>query len=142
MKFAKINNELTVSDQITIEDLKEIQAQGYKTIFCNRPDHESEDQLDFAIISNEAEKLGIRVIHQPVIGGQISDFDITQFSGYFRLAEKPVFAYCRTGTRCSTLWALSHAKTLPINDILKMTQNAGYDLTPLTDRLVFIQQHP
>ncbi|GBL32283.1 hypothetical protein EMGBS12_05930 [Methylophilaceae bacterium] len=33
MKFAKINNELTVSDQITIEDLKEIQAQGYKTIF-------------------------------------------------------------------------------------------------------------
>jgi len=26
MKFAKINTELTVSDQITIEDLKEIQA--------------------------------------------------------------------------------------------------------------------
>ncbi len=53
MKFAKINNELTVSDQITIEDLKEIQAQGYKTIFCNRPDQESEGQLTFQLLKKK-----------------------------------------------------------------------------------------
>ena len=135
MKFAKINNELTVSDQIAIEDLKEIHAQGYKTIFCNRPDHESEGQLDFSVIEKEAQNLGIKTIHQPVIGGQISDNDIAQFDTYFNTAQKPVFAYCRTGTRCSTLWALSHAKTLPIDDILSKTQNAGYDLSPLRDRL-------
>ena len=135
MKFAKINNELTVSDQITIEDLKEIHAQGYKTIFCNRPDHESDGQLDFSSIEKEAQNLGIKAIHQPVIGGQISDDDITQFSCYFEVAQKPVFAYCRTGTRCSTLWALSHAKKLSIDEILAKTQNAGYDLSPLRDRL-------
>ncbi|MEY3954790.1 MAG: hypothetical protein RL229_190, partial [Pseudomonadota bacterium] len=50
-------------------------------------------------------------------------------------AQKPVFAYCRTGTRCSTLWALSHAKKLPIDEILNKTQIAGYDLSPLLDRL-------
>jgi len=55
MKFAKINNELTVSDQITIEDLKEIHTQGYKTIFCNRPDQESEGQLNFSSIEKEAQ---------------------------------------------------------------------------------------
>ena len=92
MKFAKINNELTVSDQITIEDLKEIKAQGYKTIFCNRPDHESEGQLDFSVIEKEAQNLGIKTIHQPVIGGQISDNDIAQFDAYFKAAQKPVFA--------------------------------------------------
>ena len=135
MKFAKINNELTVSDQIAIEDLKEIHAQGYKTIFCNRPDHESEGQLDFSVIEKEAQNLGIKTIHQPVIGGQISDNDIAQFGSYFEIAKKPVFAYCRTGTRCSTLWALSHAKTLPIDEILSNTQNAGYDLSTLRDRL-------
>ena len=135
MKFAKINNELTVSDQITIEDLKEIQVQGYKTIFCNRPDHESEGQLDFSVIEKEAQNLGIKTIHQPVIGGQISDNDIAQFDTYFNAAQKPVFAYCRTGTRCSTLWALSHAKTLPIDEILSKAQNAGYDLSSLKDRL-------
>ena len=107
MKFAKINNELTVSDQITIEDLKEIQAQGYKTIFCNRPDQESEGQLTFSTIEKEAQNLGIKAIHQPVIGGQISDDDISQFGSSFELAQKPIFAYCRTGTRCSMLWALS-----------------------------------
>ena len=135
MKFAKINNELTVSDQITIEDLKEIKAQGYKTIFCNRPDHESEGQLDFSVIEKEAQNLGIKTIHQPVIGGQISDNDIAQFDAYFKAAQKPVFAYCRTGTRCSTLWALSHAKTLTIDEILSKAQIAGYDLSPLRDRL-------
>jgi sulfide:quinone oxidoreductase len=135
MKFAKINNELTVSDQITIEDLKEIQAQGYKTIFCNRPDQESEGQLNFSVIEKEAQSIGIKAIHQPVIGGQISDDDITQFGCYFEAAQKPVFAYCRTGTRCSTLWALSHAKALPIDEILSKAQVAGYDLFSLRDRL-------
>ena len=135
MKFAKINNELTVSDQITIEDLKEIEAQGYKTIFCNRPDQESEGQLAFSAIEKEAQNLGIKAIHQPVIGGQISEEDIANFGTYFEVAQKPVFAYCRTGTRCSTLWALSHAKILPIDDILSKTQNAGYDLSSLRDRL-------
>ena len=135
MKFAKINTELTVSDQITIEDLKEIQAQGYKTIFCNRPDQESEGQLTFLTIEKEAQNLGIKAIHQPVIGGQISDDDIAQFGSYFELAQKPIFAYCRTGTRCSMLWALSHAKTLPIDEILSKAQIAGYDLSSLRDRL-------
>jgi uncharacterized protein (TIGR01244 family) len=135
MKFAKINSELTVSDQITIEDLKEIHAQGYKTIFCNRPDQESEGQLAFSSIEKEAQNLGIKAIHQPVIGGQISDDDITQFGCYFEVAQKPIFAYCRTGTRCSTLWALSHAKKLSIDEILTSTQNAGYDLSSLRDRL-------
>ena len=135
MKFAKINNELTVSDQITIEDLKEIQAQGYKTIFCNRPDQESEGQLNFSLIEKEAQNLGIKAIHQPVVGGQISNDDIAQFGCYFEMAQKPVFAYCRTGTRCSTLWALSHAKSLPVDEILSKAQIAGYDLSPLRDRL-------
>jgi len=135
MKFAKINTELTVSDQITIEDLKEIQAQGYKTIFCNRPDQESEGQLAFSVIEKEAQNLGIKAIHQPVIGGQISDDDIAQFGSSFELAQKPVFAYCRSGTRCSTLWALSHAKKMPIDEILNKTQIAGYDLSPLLERL-------
>jgi len=127
MKFAKINTELTVSDQITIEDLKEIQAQGYKTIFCNRPDQESEGQLAFSVIEKEAQNLGIKAIHQPVI--------IAQFGSSFELAQKPIFAYCRTGTRCSMLWALSHAKILPIDEILSKAQIAGYDLSPIKDRL-------
>jgi uncharacterized protein (TIGR01244 family) len=135
MKFAKINNELTVSDQITIEDLKEIHVQGYKTIFCNRPDHESEGQLNFSVIEKEAQNLGIKAIHQPVTGGQISDDDIAQFGNYFENAQKPIFAYCRTGTRCSTLWALSHAKKLPVDEILSKAQIAGYDLSSLRDRL-------
>jgi len=70
-----------------------------------------------------------------VVGGQISDNDIAQFGNYFENSQKPIFAYCRTGTRCSTLWALLHAKKLPIDEILSKAQIAGYDLSSLRDRL-------
>jgi hypothetical protein len=33
------------------------------------------------------------------------------------------------------LWALSQAKTLPIDEVLNKTQIAGYDLSSLRDRL-------
>ena len=70
-----------------------------------------------------------------MVGGQISDNDIAQFGNYFENSQKPIFAYCRTGTRCSTLWALSHAKNLLIDEILSKAQIAGYDLSSLRDRL-------
>ena len=74
---------------------------------------------------------GLNFVHQPVIGGQISQNDIDQFSDYYDAAEKPIFAYCRTGTRSSMLWALSESGKRPIDEILKLTSSAGYNLTNL-----------
>jgi sulfide:quinone oxidoreductase len=43
---------------------------------------------------------------------------------------KPVFAYCRTGTRSATLWSLDQgAKGTPLPDILAATRQAGYDMS-------------
>ena len=49
---------------------------------------------------------------------------------------KPVFAYCRTGTRCATLWSLaqgSHGRPLP--EILATTKSAGYDMSGVARRI-------
>jgi uncharacterized protein (TIGR01244 family) len=52
-------------------------------------------------------------------------------------AEAPVLAYCRSGARSITIWALAQAaagKAAP-DDIVAQAASAGYDLTPLKPTL-------
>jgi|TARA_B110000259_G_scaffold19829_1_gene20807 sulfide:quinone oxidoreductase len=127
----KIIEDYVVSDQITEEDIEQLKEAGFKTIFCNRPDNEEQNQVTVKSIQDKAIESGLNFIHQPVIGGQISQNDIDQFSDYFDAAEKPIFAYCRTGTRSSMLWALSESGKRSIDEILRLTSAAGYNLSNL-----------
>ena len=131
MMLNKIIEDYVVSDQITEEDIEQLKEAGFKTIFCNRPDNEEQNQVTVKSIQNKAIESGLNFIHQPVIGGQISQNDIDQFSDYFDAAEKPIFAYCRTGTRSSMLWALSESGKRSIDEILRLTSAAGYNLSNL-----------
>ena len=62
MKLANLAEGILVSDQIFPEDLKEIAAQGIKTIMCHRPDGEGADQPNFEEIQKAAKKLKIKTI--------------------------------------------------------------------------------
>jgi sulfide:quinone oxidoreductase len=44
--------------------------------------------------------------------------------------EGPVLAYCRSGTRSATLWALSQAGKAPADKIVSQAAEAGYDMSP------------
>ena len=131
MQLNKIIDDYVVSEQITVDDIQTIKEAGFKTIFCNRPDNEEINQVTVECIKNAALKNGLKFIHQPVIGGQITQVDVDQFGEYFDASEKPIFAYCRTGTRSSMLWALSESGKRPVEDILNMTSKAGYNLNNL-----------
>lgn len=131
MMLNKIIDDYVVSDQITEEDIEQLKAAGFKTIFCNRPDNEEQNQVTVKSIQDKVIESGLNFIHQPVIGGQISQNDIDQFSDYYDAAEKPIFAYCRTGTRSSMLWALSESGKRSIDEILQLTSAAGYNLSNL-----------
>jgi uncharacterized protein (TIGR01244 family) len=43
----------------------------------------------------------------------------------------PVFCYCRSGTRSTTLWALSQAGEMPAAEIVEAAAHAGYDMSHL-----------
>ena len=131
MQLNKIIDDYVVSEQITVDDIQTIKEAGFKTIFCNRPDNEEINQVTVESVKNAAVENGLKFIHQPVIGGQITQVDVDQFGEYFDASEKPIFAYCRTGTRSSMLWALSESGKRPVEDILSLTSNAGYNLNNL-----------
>ena len=131
MKLNKIIEDYVVSDQIIEEDIVKLKEAGFKTIFCNRPDNEEKNQVTVNSIRDRVIENGLNFIHQPVVGGQITQNDIDQFSDYYDNAEKPIFAYCRTGTRSSMLWALSESGKRPVDEILQLTFAAGYNLNNL-----------
>ena len=43
----------------------------------------------------------------PVISGQITPEDVEEFRAALADLPQPVFAYCRSGTRCQILWQLT-----------------------------------
>lgn len=136
MTGRSLSSALTVSPQIQPQDLAAIAAAGFRTVISNRPDGESADQPAAEVLAEQARALGLAWHHQPVVGGAISDDDIDTFGQLLADADKPVFAFCRTGTRCTVLWALSQAGEQAPETLVSRAAEAGYDLNGLLPRLI------
>jgi len=136
VEFRKINDDITVSPQITAADLPGIAAAGYRSIICNRPDGEGADQQTFDEIDAAAREAGLVARYLPVVSGKVQDGGAEAFGTAMRELPGPVFAYCRTGTRSATLWSLSQAKVLTPPQILAATKAAGYDMAGVVRRIV------
>ncbi|MEP3279302.1 MAG: TIGR01244 family sulfur transferase, partial [Stappiaceae bacterium] len=135
MDIKKISEGLSVSGQIAPQDISELKQRGFRSIICNRPDGEGADQPNFEEIRAEAEAQGLEAQYLPVTAGMVTDEDAQAFRTTLRELPGPVFAYCRSGTRSATLWALAKAKTRPLAEILGATKSAGYDLNGVARRL-------
>jgi sulfide:quinone oxidoreductase len=135
MESNRITETLSVGPQITTADLAEIKQAGFRSIICNRPDGEAGDQPSFEEIEAAAKEQGLEARHQPVVSGKVQDDDADAFGDLFESLPKPVLAFCRTGTRSATLWALSEGARRPLPDILQRTQAAGYDMNGVVRRI-------
>lgn len=134
-EFRTLTPRLAVAGQISGDDLRWAAEEGYRTIINNRPDQEDAEQPDDAELAELARELGLSWHHQPVQSGNVTDADAERFGALLSDAEGPVLAFCRTGTRCTALWALSHADRLTPEELIGTAQNAGYDLSGLRPRL-------
>ncbi|MFT4837447.1 MAG: sulfide:quinone oxidoreductase [Psychromonas sp.] len=135
MQIHKLTDQLSVSPQLALEDIAKLSALGFKSVICNRPDKESDDQPTMSAVESAVNAAGLTWQHQPVVSGNITDQDVTDFTQLMAKLPQPVFAFCRTGTRSSTLWALSQVNTMSIDDILNTTAEAGYNLSGQQPRL-------
>ncbi|OSQ47966.1 bifunctional protein tyrosine phosphatase family protein/NAD(P)/FAD-dependent oxidoreductase [Thalassospira alkalitolerans] len=136
MEPRKISEALSVSPQIAIADVAEIKRLGFRSVICNRPDGEGADQPSFDEIKAEAEAAGLATRYIPIVAGKVRDEDAADFGRALDELPKPVFGYCRTGTRSATLWSLSQASILDTSEILRATKSAGYDMAGVVRRIV------
>jgi uncharacterized protein (TIGR01244 family) len=135
MNPKQINSGLSISPQLSIADVKAVDALGFRSIIVNRPDGEEAGQPSIAEMRQAASAAGVGFATIPVVPSKITDEDAAQFAAALETLEGPVIAYCRTGVRAATLWALSSAPALGPDGVLTATAAAGYDLGQLRPRL-------
>lgn len=136
MELKKINETVSVSPQIAVDDMAAIKTAGFRAIICNRPDGESVDQPGFAAIAAAASAAGIETRYVPIMSGAVTDSDIAAFGDALANLPQPVLAYCRSGTRSATLWAVIEAGRRPMTEIVAATQAAGYDVATAVQRII------
>ncbi|HET8729369.1 MAG TPA: TIGR01244 family sulfur transferase, partial [Alphaproteobacteria bacterium] len=105
----RINDHVSVSPQIDPDDVETIKALGFSTIINNRPDGESPDQPPGEAIRQSAEAAGLDYHYIPLGREGVSAEMVEETRAALEGSTGPVLAYCRSGTRSTTLWAFSQA---------------------------------
>jgi sulfide:quinone oxidoreductase len=134
-RLHQITPDISVGSQLAPADVADLAAQGFRAIISNRPDGEVEGQPTAAALAAEARRHGLDFRHIPVVTGRIGEADIDAFAQALEELEGPVFAFCRSGTRSTGMWALSQAGRSEPAALIRTAAAAGYDLTPLAGRL-------
>jgi uncharacterized protein (TIGR01244 family) len=100
----KIDEQFSVTGQITPEQVRAVASAGYRSIVCARPDGEEFGQPSFDEVARAAESEGLQIIHIPVSGG-LGEGQIIRFHDAWEMMPKPVLGYCRSGARAGSLYA-------------------------------------
>jgi uncharacterized protein (TIGR01244 family) len=130
-QFRKVTDAFQVSPQITPDEARAAGQAGVKLIINNRPDGEAPDQPTSAAIEAAARAAGADFIEIPIVGRPTPDQARAQAEAVAG-ADGPVLAFCRSGTRSITAWALGEAASgRDRAELVRLAAGAGYDLGPV-----------
>ncbi|WP_295881715.1 TIGR01244 family sulfur transferase [uncultured Bartonella sp.] len=107
MDLTEIDDGVFVCGQITEDFVDELAKAGFKTIICNRPDNEQQNQPTFASIEKVAKAHGLTSYYIPVIPPNMEQKSIASMKEALKTCEYPVLAYCKSGHRAQTLYHLA-----------------------------------
>lgn len=130
--FRSINETVSVSPQISLDDIATAKAEGVTLIVNNRPDGEDSSAPQSADIEAAAKAAGIAYLAIPITHSGFSAPQVDAMIAALDGAKGKTLAYCRSGTRSTLLWSLAQAKKgLAPDEIARLAGNAGYDITPI-----------
>ncbi|WP_417743750.1 TIGR01244 family sulfur transferase [Salipiger sp.] len=128
MAMIELTPGYSVSPQIALEDVQAAADAGITLVICNRPDAEVPPELSHRAMEEAARAAGMAFVYIPVTNDSLTLEQVTQQADLLAKADGPVLAYCRSGTRCSIVWAMGKAGEMPVDEILATTAKAGYQL--------------
>lgn len=128
MAMIELTPGYSVAPQIALEDMQAAADAGVTLVICNRPDEEVPPELSHRAMEEAAREAGLDFAYIPVTNEGLTLDQVTRQAELLAKAEGPVLAYCRSGTRCSIVWAMGKAGEMPVDEILATTAKAGYQL--------------
>ncbi|HXQ53422.1 MAG TPA: TIGR01244 family sulfur transferase [Stellaceae bacterium] len=139
-----ITDQLSVSGQITREDIAAFAKEGYGTIINNRPDGEEPGQLTNEEAAAEAAKHGLEYRYIPIVTNTMTRRDVVAHQHAVLRGRQKVLAYCRSGTRCYLLWAANRVLYEGESAVKIVAEAAlkGYDLRVLPRLIEKLEAEP
>jgi len=128
MKVNLLDRQMSVSDQLSPEDVQVLAEQGVKILVCNRPDHEVDLNQSFAMIQKAGQKHGMDSHHLPFVGDQVEGGHEEKLLDLLDKGDR-LHAYCRSGSRSSKLWARTRARQgIDPEELHRRASKAGFDV--------------
>ncbi|WP_397543078.1 TIGR01244 family sulfur transferase [Roseovarius salis] len=135
MDARRLTDDFSVSPQIEADSLSEIARAGYRSVLCNRPDDEEPGQTAYERIAAAAGEEGLEARSVPIVSGVITAEALEDFRAALDELPKPILAYCRSGTRCTMLWAITRHGEMDDAEIQRRAAEAGYDVSGILRQL-------
>jgi uncharacterized protein (TIGR01244 family) len=134
-EFHRVTERLSVSPQLQPGDLDRAASEGFVRVVCNRPESESPDQPSGAAMKAAAQAAGLEFVEIPFAGMPSAETADAVFAAVTS-SPGPVLAYCRSGTRSVTAWALGslRAGDHDRESLVALAAGAGYDLSSVLPR--------
>lgn len=104
MDIRPVDQDYSVSGQISVEDLDQIKALGFKSIVCHRPDQEQPGQPAFQEIASRAKELGLEIQHIPVGPMGVTEEAVNGMVDALDELPRPMLGYCRSGARSTAIY--------------------------------------
>jgi len=127
--FIRVTPDFAVTAQMTAEDIARAAEEGFATLICNRPDSEG-PPITSTNAAAAAAKAKIDFYVLPYSGPPPAQL-VEATAALLADSDKPILAYCRSGTRSITIWAHAQAKNRAMTPdaIIAAAAAAGYDLS-------------
>jgi uncharacterized protein (TIGR01244 family) len=128
-EFREVIPDFSVAAQLSAEDIKRAAENGFKTILNNRPEGEEPDQPSDAQMKAAVEAAGMSYRALP-FAGPPPPAVVAETAAFLEEASGPVLAYCRSGRRSISAWAMAQALSgaRSPDEIIALAGRAGYDL--------------
>lgn len=106
MEIRQLNEDISVTGQISADDVAAISKAGFKSVICNRPDGETAGQPEQDGVAAAVKAAGLEYRFIPVVSGAITPENVKDMAVALEDMPRPVLAYCRSGGRCANLFTL------------------------------------
>ncbi|MEO1040661.1 MAG: TIGR01244 family sulfur transferase [Pseudomonadota bacterium] len=125
----RLNDHVTVSPQISTDDLPAIKDAGFRTVVAARHDGEAPGQPTSADMAAAAEAHGLAFLYVPMRGPEVDPADVAAFAA--KLQDGPIWAYCGAGPRAVLLTSLAEILNgVSIDAVIDQAAEAGFDISP------------
>ncbi len=107
MKTMQITDDIAVAAQPSLEELKNLKSQGFRSVVNLRVEHEDEEMispLDEGDIVRDQE---LAYLHLPVSGSDMRSQQVDDFRQCLENLEGPVLVHCKAGKRAGA-FAMIH----------------------------------